>query len=229
VAEPIDEAVLRQLAGLVTEATAAFVAYDYSRALKLTEEFFWQFCDDYLELVKDRAYSQSATAESARTALRTTVSVVLRLFAPFLPYVTEEAWSMARTEDGPLPGFTAGSIHRSAWPTPDEIQVLLASASAPDPAVAGVADGAAVSVLTVAADVLRQIRKAKSDAKRSVRAEVDGVVISDTSERIAAVQAVLGDLRAAGNVAEMTTVTVGPEIESSVVVRLRAVEPSATS
>ncbi len=220
IVEPVDEAVLSRLITVVEEATAAFEAYDYSRALRLTEEFFWQFCDDYLELVKDRAYGSGAGAVSARTALRTTVSTVLRLLAPFLPYVTEEAWSMASTEEGErLPGFPSGSIHRATWPSPVEIRDLLKGSDEP---AAG-----ELSVLTVAADVLRQIRKTKSDAKKSVRAEVEKVVVSDTTARITAVQAVLGDLKAAGNVTELTTVAVAEEAEAKVEVTLREVEPSA--
>ncbi|GAB3263899.1 valine--tRNA ligase [Kineosporia babensis] len=219
IVEPVDEAVLTQLIVLVEEATKAFTAYDYSRALKLTEEFFWQFCDDYLELVKDRAYGEGAGAVSAQTALRTAVSVLLRLFAPFLPYVTEEAWSMATSEDGKrLPGFGAGSIHRAAWPAPVEVRELLQNSDEP-------ATGE-LSVLAVAADVLRQIRKTKSDAKKSVRAEVEKVVVSDTPARIAAVQAVIGDLRAAGTVAELVTVPVD-EADAKVEVTLKEAEPTA--
>ncbi|MBT0770890.1 valine--tRNA ligase [Kineosporia sp. J2-2] len=219
ITEPVDEAVLSRLITVVEEATAAFEAYDYSRALRLTEDFFWQFCDDYLELVKDRAYGEGAGALSAQTALRTAVSTVLRLLAPFLPYVTEEAWSMATSETGQrLPGFPAGSVHRAAWPTSVEIRDLLKASDEP---AAG-----EVSVLVVAADVLRRIRKAKSDAKKSVRSEVEKVVVSDTTARITAVQAVIGDLKAAGVVAELTTVAVD-EADAGVEVTLREVEPSA--
>ncbi|GAA3625023.1 valine--tRNA ligase [Kineosporia mesophila] len=219
ITEPVDEALLTQLVALVEEATKAFEAYDYSKALKQTEEFFWQFCDDYLELVKDRAYGEGEGAVSARTTLRTAVSTVLRLLAPFLPYVTEEAWSMATLENGQrLPGFAGGSIHRSAWPSPVEVRDLLKGSDEP---VTG-----EVSVLVVAADVLRQIRKAKSDAKKSVRSEVEKVVVHDTTARITAVQAVLGDLKAAGTVAELTTVAVD-EADARVEVTLKETEPTA--
>jgi valyl-tRNA synthetase len=192
VTETIDRAMLAQLATLIDDATNAFENYDYARALQATEEFFWRFCDDYLELVKVRAYRDGPDSDSARAALCMAVSVLLRLFAPFLPYVTEEAWSWGRTEAGPLPGFTAGSIHRASWPDVAELHSL--SPFDGDP-----------SVLVIAADVLRQIRKAKSDAKRSVRAEATSVTVLDTRPSIAAVQAVLGDLRSAGNVHELRT------------------------
>jgi valyl-tRNA synthetase len=214
VTETIDRAMLAQLATLIDDATNAFENYDYARALQATEEFFWRFCDDYLELVKVRAYRDGPDSDSARAALCMAVSVLLRLFAPFLPYVTEEAWSWGRTEAGPLPGFTAGSIHRASWPDVAELHSL--SPFDGDP-----------SVLVIAADVLRQIRKAKSDAKRSVRAEATSVTVVDSGPRIAAVQAVLADLRSAGNVRELTTVELTNGAEATVNVQLPETETVA--
>ncbi|HJT02752.1 MAG TPA: valine--tRNA ligase [Pseudonocardiaceae bacterium] len=214
VTEAIDRAMLAQLATLIGDATRAFDNYDYARALQATEEFFWRFCDDYLELVKVRAYQDGPDSDSARAALRIAVSVLLRLFAPFLPYVTEEAWSWARTEAGPLPGFATGSVHRARWPDVAELgSVALLDG---DP-----------SVLLIAADVLRQIRKAKSDAKRSVRAEATSVTVIDSGPRIAAVQAVLADLRSAGNVREVTTMELTNGAEATVDVQLPEAESVA--
>ncbi len=215
VTEAIDRAMLAQLATLVDDATGAFENYDYARALQATEEFFWRFCDDYLELVKVRAYRDGPDAASARTALCLAVSTLLRLFAPFLPYVTEEAWSWTQRQDGALPGFTAGSVHRAAWPQAGELHTLTNGAALPpgDP-----------SVLAVAAEVLRQIRKAKSDAKRSVRAEATSVTVTDSRTKIAAVRAVLGDLRSAGNVRELITVELTNGAEAGVEVQLPEAE-----
>ncbi|MDQ3885780.1 MAG: valine--tRNA ligase, partial [Actinomycetota bacterium] len=210
VSEPIDQAMLRQLAELVSEATVAFDRYDYARALQVIEEFFWQFCDDYLEIVKTRAYGQGPSADSARTALRTAVSTMLRLFAPFLPYVTEEVWSWGKAEGQPLPEFTAGSVHRATWPQAGELLALVKTGDELDEAP---------SVLTVTADVLRQIRKAKSNAKLSVRAEVETVTVADVKPRITALRAALKDLRDAGNVAELVTIEVDDQARGRVEVR----------
>jgi valyl-tRNA synthetase len=178
----LDRAMLGRLAGLVEEATQAFVAYDYTGALERTETFFWSFCDDYLELVKGRAYGWMGEegARSANRALTLALSTLLRLFAPFLPFVTEEVWSW----------WQDGSIHRAPWPTPDEPR-----------AVAG---DAQPQILDVASAVLSEVRKAKTLAKQSLRLEVNRVTVRDTAERLAALKEAEADLRQAGNIRELS-------------------------
>src|SRR4029078_170855 len=139
-------------------------AYDYARALEVSEAFFWSFCDDYLELVKARAYGEGKSAASASAALRIALSTLLRLFAPFLAFVTEEVWSW----------WQEGSVHRSPWP---DAAALRSMAAAADP-----------TVLQVAADALGGVRKAKSDAKRSMRSEVTRLAVADRAERLAALR-----------------------------------------
>jgi len=187
VTEPIDRAVLARLAVVVDEASAAFEAYDYARALERTEAFFWSFCDDYLELVKTRAYGengQDGTA-SARAALAAALSVMLRLLAPVLPFVTEEVWSW----------WQAGSIHTAPWPTAGELGMT--AGESPDPTID--------AVLEVAADVLGAVRRTKTTAKRSMRAPVALLTVVDTAARIEALASAAGDVRDAGGVVELVT------------------------
>jgi valyl-tRNA synthetase len=199
--EALDIAMLGELATLVDDATRAFDGFDYARALQRTEEFFWRFCDDHLELVKGRAYADGPGADSARVALRAALSTLLRLFAPFLPYVTEEVWSWHQE----------GSIHRAPWPDSGSLRALAGEASG--------ADGAP-SALVVASDVLSRIRKAKSDAKVSQRAEVELVTVTDTGDRLAVLATVADDVKAAGSVAELRTLELAGAAESTVEVVL---------
>ena len=178
VTEPLDSAMLGRLAQVITQCTRAFEAYDHAGALAAAEEFFWFFCDDYLELVKDRAYGErgDGPAWSARSALRLALSAVLRLFAPFLPYVTEEVWSW----------WLEGSVHRAAWPDPAEVL----------PAT----DGADAGILTAASAAIAAIRGAKSGARMSMRTPVRALVVAARRDHLDALMAVLPDLQAAGRV-----------------------------
>jgi valyl-tRNA synthetase len=176
---PVDRSLLAALDGVVREAASALSAYDHTGALEAVERFFWMFCDDYLELVKARAYGPGEGGASARGTLRQALDVLLRMFAPFLPFVTEEVWSW----------WQDGSVHAAAWPQ--------ASDGSPSQADAG--DPA---VLATAAAVLRQVRKAKSTARLSMRAEAARVVVRGPDE--AAVRASESDLRAAGNITEFS-------------------------
>jgi valyl-tRNA synthetase len=179
VTEALDAALLAGLADVVDEATKAFEGYDYARALDRVESFFWTFCDDYVELVKGRAYGGSgeAGARSARAGLALALSTQLRLFAPFLPFVTEEAWSW----------WQDGSVHTTPWPDAGELRS--AAGSAADPVV-----------LEVIAGVLSQVRKAKTDRRLSMRAPVAHLRVSDTPDRGAALRRAEADLRDAGGI-----------------------------
>ena len=216
VTAPIDQAMLQELAALIDDATAAFEVFDYARALQRTEDFFWRFCDDYLELVKARAYQDDDDAMSARAGLRIALNSLLRLFAPFLPYVTEEVWSWCRPGGEALPGFEATSVHNATWPTRGEIS----------PVVGAGASGAE-SPLAVAADVLSRIRKAKSDAKVTQRAEVASITVIDTPARLEALALAEADVRNAGSVTEIRTEVLDEAsgaAEATVEVELAAVQ-----
>ncbi|MFT3889487.1 MAG: valine--tRNA ligase [Arachnia sp.] len=172
VTNPVDTAMLAALARVVDTATAGFEAFDYTAALEAAETFFWSFCDDYLELVKERAYSGApAEKASAQAALSLALDTQLRLFAPFLPFVTEEVWRW--TNDS--------SVHLASWPTAAELT------SDGDPAL-----------LDDVAAALIAIRGAKSTAKVSMKAEVSRAAFSGPAATIARLRAIEPDLRAVG-------------------------------
>ena len=171
---PLDRAMLAGLADVVDRATAALEAHDHTRALELTETFFWTFCDDYLELVKDRAYGEGAGADSARAALGIALDTLLRLFAPVIPFATEEVWSWWRE----------GSVHRAPWPVAEPLR---AAAGDTDAGIVGAA-GAALAAL----------RKVKSEAKVSMKTEIVRATLEVPAGLVANVELALDDVRAAG-------------------------------
>jgi valyl-tRNA synthetase len=185
--EPVDLSLLARLEAVAADATARLGEYDYTAALDRIESFFWFFCDNYLELVKDRRYGSrgDAAAASADRALRVGLSACQRMFAPFLPFVTEEVWSW----------WQEGSIHRQPWPTPGEIR----AAAGPS---AGDAD-----VLALAAAVLREVRKAKSEANLPLRTTARSVEVAATGDQAALIEQVTDDLREAGVAEELRVVT----------------------
>ena len=246
VTEPLDRAMLAALADVVDAATAAYEAYDHTRALEVAETFFWTFCDDYLELVKSRAYDGiapgepvdasvacSAGAASARAALAVALETFLRLFAPVLPFATEEVWSWWRE----------GSVHRARWPEAGPLRVAAtgtaASASSGSPALdsapaaspAGAPSSASVpasasspatapstpfsadpaAFLARAGAALAALRKIKSEAKVSQRTEIASVELLVPEASLAAVRAAEADLCSAGRVRSLTIVAVPDE------------------
>ncbi|WP_446664363.1 valine--tRNA ligase [Flexivirga sp. B27] len=189
VTDPLDLAMLAGLRDLVEQATKHFESWDYTRSLELTEAFFWTFCDDYIELIKDRAYGGQgdAPAASAHAALRIALDVQLRLFAPFLPYSTEEVWSWWHED----------TVHRASWPTPEECGPTSGNPQA----------------LHVVGEALAGIRKAKSDAKLGMRAEVTALTLAAPADLQELVRASEGDLRAAGKVSGSLAYAEGDSLE----------------
>jgi valyl-tRNA synthetase len=183
VTEPIDRAMLSALSEVVAQAGKAFESYDHTKALELTETFFWNFTDDYLELVKERAYGQDTSPEaqaSAVLALRIALHTQLRLLAPFIPFATEEAWSW----------WQEGSIHRSTWPVPSEME--------------GFTQGQAASMLKTASEALMGVRKAKSDQQLSMKAEITSLIIKAPAEKLEELKTLEADLRAVGKIDSIT-------------------------
>ncbi len=183
VRHPLDSALLVKLAALVESATAAHEGFDYARALELTETFFWSFCDDYVELVKARAYGDGDPEDtaSARATLAVSLSILHRLFAPFLPFVTEEVWSW----------WQEGSVHLARWPRVVEV---------------GEAAGGEAAVLDVAAQVLGDVRRAKTAHKRSLRARVARLTVTGPPDALAALDAAGSDVVDAGGVDQLVAV-----------------------
>ncbi len=181
VTAPLDRALLAALARVVDEATDAFAAYNYTRALEVTETFFWTFCDDHLELVKERAYGSHGAdgAASASAALTQALDVLLRLFAPFLPFATEEVWSWTHDD----------SVHRQPWPTTAELATVAADG---DPTL--------LSDVSVA---LSAVRRAKTEAKVSMRTEVSHAVVHGPAEAIARISQAGADLADTGRIAAL--------------------------
>jgi valyl-tRNA synthetase len=184
VVDAVDHAMLATLDEVIRDATAAFEAFDYARALERTETFFWWFCDDYVELVKGRAYGThgDGPAASARSALQQALDHLQRLFAPFLPFAAEEAWSW----------WQSTSVHRAQWPQPAGHGAAITEMTP---------DG-----LTIACDILGRVRRSKTEAKVSQRAEVARLVISGPPEVLEAAALARADLVDAGSILDFAVI-----------------------
>ena len=185
IAEPLDCALVAKLKTLITEATNNFNNFEYAAALQASEDAFWEFCDHYLELVKVRSYSEQDTParRSALATLSWSLKTFLRLFAPVIPYMTEEVWSWS---------FVAGgrdrSVHTTAWPTISEVKTV----PAPSHELS----------YRAAIEVTGKIRGTKTDAQKNLRWPVSSLIISGSDAHLAALKPMLSDVLAAGNVVE---------------------------
>jgi valyl-tRNA synthetase len=182
ITEPLDRGMLTNLSRLVAESTESLEAYDYARVLERTESFFWAFCDDYLEMVKARRYGDFGPegAASANSAMRVALSALLRLFAPFLPFVTEEVWSW----------WQPGSVHRSAWPTPAEVVAPI-----------GGDDADAVQVFVRAQEALNAVRRDKALNKKPVKAVI---TLARLPRAMSGLQPAARDFQAAAHVRQVS-------------------------
>jgi valyl-tRNA synthetase len=181
ITEPLDRGMLTALSRLVDESTEQLEAYDYARVLERTESFFWAFCDDYLELVKSRRYGDFGTeaAASANSAMLVALSTLMRLFAPYLPFVTEEVWSW----------WHSGSVHGAAWPDAAEVVAPISGADAPALAVREATQGA-----------LAEVRRLKSLLKKPTKAVIARAVLPSA---FSALQPAARDFQAATHIREL--------------------------
>ncbi len=193
VTNPLDRDLLSLLGVLIAETTKSFEHYDYARVLERTESFFWSFCDNYVELVKTRAYGEGDEADtrSAQATLQIALSVLQRLFAPTLPFVSEEVWRW----------WHADSVHRASWPSLDELGSLSERPG---------------SIYQPVCDALEAVRREKSTAKVSQRAGVARLTVTGPEDVVEALRAGANDLRAAGNVTDLV-IEVGSELRVDVV------------
>jgi valyl-tRNA synthetase len=107
----VDRWVLSHLASAVTEVTEAFEVHDYAAAYQAASRMFWSvYCDRYLETIKD----QVGTDDGTRWTLRESFRVLLGLFAPFAPFVTEDLYQRSCRQSEP-----AVSLHVTRWPEAD--------------------------------------------------------------------------------------------------------------
>jgi valyl-tRNA synthetase len=155
----------------IADAAAAFEDYDYTAALQCIEDTFWNFCDNYLEMVKAKAYQGGGTAESlsALAGLNWSLKTFLRLFAPFMPYITEEIWSWRYSDEGK-------SIHCASWPTIEEAEIVAAPKNEKS--------------FEAAVEVISRINGFKTRSQVSLRTPVIALQISGAAEYVNA----LGDM-----------------------------------
>ena len=182
--ESVDRGLLTMVGRLVRESTAELDDYNYAAVLQKSEALFWFFCDNYLELVKSRRYGDqgAAAAGSANSALLNALSALLRLFAPYLPFVTEEVWSWWRP----------GSVHAAAWPTAEELFDA-----------AGGENEEAARTLELAAAILGEIRKKKSEEQRPLKTPVARAVVRLPDGDRALLSHAEADLRASGLIEDL--------------------------
>jgi valyl-tRNA synthetase len=188
ISHELDRAFTHALRALVARSTSAFERFQHAQALAETETFFWSaFTDTYLELSKLRARGEGEGGEpgrgSAVATLRLSLDVLLRLFAPFLPYICEEVWSWAFAEERAEP-----SIHRAPWPGTAEFR--------------GIAPPAAAESFQRAADCWRALNKAKADAAVSMGREALRLALVANPKTLAELAPTLSDVLGAGRIRE---------------------------
>ncbi|MBS3091031.1 valine--tRNA ligase [Candidatus Pacearchaeota archaeon] len=169
-----DRLFLIQLNKLINSSTKAFEEYNYSRAKLEADLFFWStLCDNYLEIVKNRVYNGKENEKaSAFYTLYQSLLIILKLMAPFTPYITEELYQehFKKYEN-------KKSIHIESWPE----KIKVKSSKADD------------DTWNKLLDIITKARQAKSEAKKSMKAEIN-LTISKEDKKL--LGDVMGDLKA---------------------------------
>lgn len=180
---PLDLAMLQEMRRTVRSATESLDKYDFGSALQSIEDFFWNYCDHYLELVKVRSYLEEDTPgrRSAFAALGWSLKTFLRLFAPFVPFIAEEVWASSFKQSG-----REASVHTAAWPNDSELE--------------NVSGKVHERAFPAAIEVTGRIRGAKTEARRNQRWQVTALEIQGPAENHLALKAVLEDVLRCGSV-----------------------------
>lgn len=182
ITEPLDLAFMAKLRAQCEDATKAFETWEPASALMETEKFFWSnFTDSYVELVKNRSLGEKATDAEKRAkasavhTLRFGVRTFLKLFAPILPYTTDEVWRWAFTDEAP-------SVHRTRYPSAADFE--------------GVAEGVP-ALFDTAMAAQAAVNQAKTQAKVSIARAITHIKLKANTETIKNLTVVKGDVCAA--------------------------------
>jgi valyl-tRNA synthetase len=208
ITQELDRAFVLKLRQVVQRATASFDDFEYAHALMTTESFFWShFTDAHIELVKARARGEGGGDDAARgsavASLRLGLSVLLRLFAPVTPYVTEEVWSWVFAQESGRP-----SIHKAPWPSETDF--------------AGIVSPADDTSFDVAVACWTAINKRKSEAGASVARPAERLVIAANPKALTTLRLVVQDVMSAARCARYDLIN-KPDLPDSTFEVLEAV------
>ena len=157
---PIDHYFLQELAKVIKDSISYFEDFDYFKARNEIEAYFWRFANEYLEFVKKRVYGKEV---SASKTINTIFLNLLKLFAPFLPFITEAIYlRIYKDKLGPE------SVHLLSWPEESEIEKAV--------------DAKAAKTGAEAYTVISYIRQWKHANKLALNAPIKQVVIEGIDE-----------------------------------------------
>jgi len=183
--EEVDKWILSEMNKLIAHCTESFDKYEYSRIKQEVDKFFWKtICDNYLEIVKDRLYNPDSRGKEARKSGQHTLYLLLlntlKLFAPIMPFITEELYQVYfKQHEG------AKSIHVSSWPVAEETDDSLKLVG---------------ETVLYAVDAAR---KAKTEKQVSLRTPIKKFVIKSKLSKVE-FKKIYADIKAATNALELS-------------------------